>query len=893
MIKATITKKHFKAFKRIPLFFIKKVYKQHTESRYDKSSGTYEFVLITEEEEFWCSMREEISIAVDEDDIKETETYTILIADDIIRDDDKIELSCHTASPQNKQDWIVIINSFNIRSSNKEDIYPFTFLLWFLEHHNWSVTQLINAVTCYPDTMTLCMEISKIGRCLSYNNQQKLQDAFTRLGYDHYIYWPEIINEALNCITPSIPEQEKKNKNIFDLIDYFFEHYGQDTDEHPILQTTEAGPSNCLIKIYNWLKTDTPLDNYNLLVSVYSMISQDLQLKLIKRYFHDIRLRNTKLDINILQQFKNNKYGTFIRYRHCINNPEETIPVGNQLLCDSSITLLKTKGTSFQELNGILDFIITQCDKYSPNVDLGLDMFLPRCNGGAIYNNIFKGFIDYEITYLFDENRLTKENIEKTIRNILDIHGEKEKYYVCKYDKKQKPLSTSDDSYCLKFIEKIRCIERRSNENKWVVRRSEYQWLNLFLDEKLSVNDQDDSYIYIAWKDTFIGNMKKSILNLVAQQEKAEDETFIIKSQNKNDIETKLLIQFSTPKTIRIYPQTKPFMGYTFDIFNINSQIDQSKPEDYRKKEFEEKEANEITNRVIASLKAYLQKEDYNGKYFEIPYDNKKLDELLNLYYFKGSIDEKTKNDELQFLRRKTPKERNIFCSPKLSPVHNPAVNIPYYWCMGKECFKNTLEDQTLQNSTSWDNYTIFHLCEIIDFPQIHNSTNGCEPSENITKFIVVANKALKKFKRLKCRTCGHLIYAIKEDSFNRSNYYACINSNCTEYNKSIYLNYCYKCKKGLIDSRDSKQCPNGWYICPTCLACCNDQQYDRLTQRYVLSHRPIPERIKEKIGYGHNDKGLYFCPNCGLQLEVFFDNKGKLVNAICPNCNNRKFDIK
>ena len=212
---------------------------------------------------------------------------------------------------------------------------------------------------------------------------------------------------------------------------------------------------------------------------------------------------------------------------------------------------------------------------------------------------------------------------------------------------------------------------------------------------------------------------------------------------------------------------------------------------------------------------------------------------------------------------------------------------------MGKECFKNTLEDQTLQNSTSWDNYTIFHLCEIIDFPQIHNSTNGCEPSENITKFIVVANKALKKFKRLKCRTCGHLIYAIKEDSFNRSNYYACINSNCTEYNKSIYLNYCYKCKKGLIDSRDSKQCPNGWYICPTCLACCNDQQYDRLTQRYVLSHRPIPERIKEKIGYGHNDKGLYFCPNCGLQLEVFFDNKGKLVNAICPNCNNRKFDIK
>ena len=151
----------------------------------------------------------------------------------------------------------------------------------------------------------------------------------------------------------------------------------------------------------------------------------------------------------------------------------------------------------------------------------------------------------------------------------------------------------------------------------------------------------------------------------------------------------------------------------------------------------------------------------------------------------------------------------------------------------------------------------------------------------------------MQKFRRLKCRACGHLMFTDKSSGFNRYNYYSCINPTCSEAWKPVYLSYCYKCKKGLIDSRDTKRCPNGWYICPcpTCLACCDDAQYERQAQRYILSNRPIPDRIKKMLGHGHNDKGDYFCPNCGTHIEMVQDEHGNYFRG-CPTC-HQKFNEK
>ena len=175
-------------------------------------------------------------------------------------------------------------------------------------------------------------------------------------------------------------------------------------------------------------------------------------------------------------------------------------------------------------------------------------------------------------------------------------------------------------------------------------------------------------------------------------------------------------------------------------------------------------------------------------------------------------------------------------------------------------------------------------MAEIMGYQMLHKTEGGYEPEQAVWQFIAITNKVMQKFKQLKCRSCGHMLFTDKSSGFNRYNYYTCINPTCSERGKIIYLNFCFKCKTGLIDSRDTKQCPNDWYICPRCLACCNDEQYERQAQRYILTKRPIPLRIQEKMGHGHNDKGEYFCPQCGGEIIIIKDDHDN-ISKKCKDC--------
>ena len=89
-----------------------------------------------------------------------------------------------------------------------------------------------------------------------------------------------------------------------------------------------------------------------------------------------------------------------------------------------------------------------------------------------------------------------------------------------------------------------------------------------------------------------------------------------------------------------------------------------------------------------------------------------------------------------------------------------------------------------------------------------------------------------------------------------------------------------------MIDSRKTKRCDNGWYICPHCLHCCDDNQINMIVQRFTVSNNPIPSRIKGMIGKGHNNNGLYYCPYCGKQIS-----KGNRKPDKCPFCKENFID--
>jgi hypothetical protein len=65
----------------------------------------------------------------------------------VFENESKVEFSFHVADPE--CDWIVIINSLIIRAQNVDDRFPFMYIIWFLNHSNWGVKHLIDAIIKY------------------------------------------------------------------------------------------------------------------------------------------------------------------------------------------------------------------------------------------------------------------------------------------------------------------------------------------------------------------------------------------------------------------------------------------------------------------------------------------------------------------------------------------------------------------------------------------------------------------------------------------------------------------------------------------------------------------------------------------------------------------------
>lgn len=866
MFKARTDKKHFKELLKKPLFFMQQKYEV-----IEKQNNTF---LNIEDHYFYQSTDTKVSAFISDDKIVNKIfhlKYVLIVVGKEIKQneyDDSVTFSYHIADVQSNEDWIIILNSLISRSQNLEDNFPYTYILWFLNHMPWNAEQLKKAICQYDIKFQtyIFKWLQKICRCLSYCKQEQIKEVAHYFRFKYDIYIPAQITDALKYVTPIISGADC---NLFDLID----HILSDTNE-----INTDSPNN-LISLYKWFSSNEPLENYQLLKSIYPLVSHKRQLKIIQRYFHDVRLNNVSLDIKLIEQFKENDYIEFMRYRYCIKTPSCKINIANQLLCDCILTLNETHGKSFQSFNGILDFVISYCDITNPKIDLGLNTFLPCCNGGVVYNETFIGFIDYSIIITLDENKFTSENLKRSIVSILESIGKKKTYTTCKYDSNVKPLNKN--SKCLKLLERLKqldCITSATYKNRWIVNSKYYDWLNLFVTKSLEDSTKID--IEISVEDTSVEMLKESIYKIALNYKDRRSEDYMIMSKDIDSPECKLLFEYATPRAMRIYPRKEAYIDS-----QILSEISKSVIEKNLFNESLLPAKISFTEQVASSLNTILKDSTYNGEYFETAYDKHLLGKLRRLYYYKKNINVDSRIDKFSFLKKKISKELSLFCAPKLAEAHNQATNLAFFWCRGKECFHNNLDNQCLQHTNSWSQYTLFHLAEIMGYPKLHQVECGYEPDGVIALFIVIANKALKKFGSLKCLACGHLMYPVKRDNFDRNNYYSCINPTCSEYKKAVYLNYCYKCKKGLIDSRNTKQCPNGWYICPTCLSCCDDKQFVRLTQRYEISHLPIPYHIQSKLDKGHNNKGCYFCPTCGTKLDIIC-NSDNCFSAYCKSCN-------
>lgn len=907
---ADINKSRYEELRKNPVFFLK----FFENIRYDDNGNEIDYST-------WRSLDRDLNISFDAGTFANRELGYILCILDSGQEKvnnkgntnpDIISITFHCVEPNNVKDWIKIINCFVIRSQNKEDKYTFMELLWALYNLDWKTEILISAWAKYPENTVpfLIREFQKFGKILSYNKQMALKTVMSNFNGHYDIYLPNIFRQTYKCVAnDNFWPQKKLNieqLNLYSIIDIIF-------SESSILNETDKNvSSNSLIQLYSWLHGEHPLADYNLILSVFPLLSEDVRFQIVKRYFHDIRNKHTSFDVNFIKDIKDNKFEDFIRYRYCVESPAESVVLTVPLLCDTLITLHNSNGNSFQTFDGILDFAMTRCDTAHPAIDFGIQRFIPTCNRGAVYNiENFKGFIDYALIRKLNKDLITEEHLRAVLSYLMDKHARRQTYPVCRYGDGTK-IPDETFQYCGKRREykttvngqerlqsyALECFKYCQYNDRWYISHENLKYIQDFLHDK----NIPYSQTYNISLDMFSTNkLKTYILSLPDKFTVLQNGEFLVHSYNRRDVDNNfnlyLIQEFSDALRMRIFPQQGALVGLQFDIFGFWQEIKQVLPievlhnkqsDEYKEalKKYEEREAHEVRNRCIASLKKELNSEITEEGFFEIPYDYNLLSVTIKRYYFKGTIGETDALNKREFLTSSRPTSKFAQnCAPQLSEATNPTIDLPYFWCRGRECFQNNLATQTLEEESRWENYTFFHLSEIIGYPKLHKTVAGYEPEPSVRQFIAITNKVLQKFRRLKCRSCGHMMFTERTSGFNRYNYYECVNPTCAEVRHPVYLNFCFKCKKGLIDSRDTKQCPNGWYICPTCLACCDDEQYERQAQRYILTKRPIPSRIQEKRGCGHNDKGEYFCPKCGNPIQEIKDEHGNTFSG-CIECN-------
>lgn len=212
-------------------------------------------------------------------------------------------------------------------------------------------------------------------------------------------------------------------------------------------------------------------------------------------------------------------------------------------------------------------------------------------------------------------------------------------------------------------------------------------------------------------------------------------------------------------------------------------------------------------------------------------------------------------------------KGKRFCCEGRASLKPDEETWRAFLWCRNKPCFSKI---PYYHSNYEWEQYTILDFMRILSIPTDYINKDGLK--SEIGQYVILSSYMIKfneLFEHLKCRECGKLMEPKDLSNFFRSSVtdFSCINPECKEYHKIIYLNNCFNPRcKSIIDSRDSKTCPNRSYICTECGSCCSHAKYlDRYENLQTTGgkiHPGLLYAIQNKIG--HLEQGKRYCSSCG-----------------------------
>ena len=228
-------------------------------------------------------------------------------------DETQVKMVCRNVS-NSVQDYTICLNNCISRGQNKENKYYYLEILWLLDKTYIDASNLTEAINKYDvryRTYILNL-LRQIGHCLSVKKQQVLKNVCTSLNGQYDVYMPQMLTEAVQFLQK---ETDPDNKNLFQLIDEFFKK-----NVNAAYADKNGKTDNPLLQLVCWFSNAEKLSDYNTLIPLFAIVSEKTRLNIVKRYFHDVRCGNTTFDVQLLQQFVNNKFDDFIRYEFTLKS---------------------------------------------------------------------------------------------------------------------------------------------------------------------------------------------------------------------------------------------------------------------------------------------------------------------------------------------------------------------------------------------------------------------------------------------------------------------------------------------------------------------------------------------------------------------------------------------
>lgn len=274
-----------------------------------------------------------------------------------------------------------------------------------------------------------------------------------------------------------------------------------------------------------------------------------------------------------------------------------------------------------------------------------------------------------------------------------------------------------------------------------------------------------------------------------------------------------------------------------------------------------------------------------------------------NRFYidFKDSNDVKNNKHLLQFdrwvkdphgsgLRRNIPRGI-IHCEGRKASRLHSVFGTEYWWCVNQECHRNCVDTHLKCDSESlekdvWEDYTLLDILRILKINVDEIKGEEVVKDGHYYKLLGHVNAFNRLVNKLYCEECESMLYPVKSSNFAlyRVVKFHCVNINCSKNHQEIYLSQCLngECKT-VIDSRVSKRCCHGLYICHHCGTCCSEESFVRrlrsLRKLGGYIHSKLILNVKKQNG--HLEKKEYYCYKCSEMTTEINDNTFQ-----CLKCN-------